>query len=115
MRAEDLLPDDQNQGLFNGTAVRKGTVGAFLMNARTLIDPQTPEHQRTAATQDILQALPALRALGLFELMQVRDPLLRALCEQEQTSRPPECRDQTPVAPCTTPFGSGDSGQYRHG
>ena len=84
MRAEDLLPDDQNQGLFNGTAVRKGTVGAFLINARMLIDPQTPEHQRTAATQDILQALPALKALGLFELMQVRDPRIRALCEHEQ-------------------------------
>jgi antirestriction protein ArdC len=83
MRAEDLLPDDLNQGQFNGTVVRKGTVGAFLINARMLIDPQTPEDQRTAATQDILQALPALRALGLFELMQVRDPLVRALCEQE--------------------------------
>ncbi|MDI1329234.1 MAG: hypothetical protein Q7U27_28535 [Pseudomonas sp.] len=83
MRAEELLPDDLNQGQFNGTVVRKGTVGAFLINARMLIDPQTPEDQRTAATQDILQALPALRALGLFELMQVRDPLVRALCEQE--------------------------------
>lgn len=83
MRAEDLLPDDLNQGQFNGTVVRKGTVGAFLINARMLIDPQTHEDQRTAATQDILQALPALRALGLFERMQVRDPLVRALCEQE--------------------------------
>jgi hypothetical protein len=84
MRAEDLLPDDQNQGQFKGTVVRKGTVGAFLINARTLSDPQTPESQRLAATQDILQALPALRALGLFELMQVRDPVLRTLCEHEQ-------------------------------
>ncbi|MHC8327895.1 hypothetical protein [Pseudomonas sp. LB1P83] len=50
----------------------------------THIDPQTPEHRRTAATRDILQALPALRALGLFELMQVRHPVLGALCDHEQ-------------------------------
>ncbi|MGL6243528.1 hypothetical protein [Pseudomonas sp.] len=84
MRAEDLLPDDLNQGLFNGITVRKGTVGAFLINARLLINPQTPDDQRTAATKDILQALPALRALGLFELMEVRDQVLRELCEHEQ-------------------------------
>ena len=84
MRAEDLLPDHLDQGQFNGIAVRKGTVGAFLVNARILIDSQTPEDQRTTATQDILQALPVLRALGLFELMQVRDPVLRALCENAQ-------------------------------
>jgi hypothetical protein len=49
-----------------------------------LIDPQTPTRQRTVATRDIFLALPALRALGLFELVQVRDPIIRALCEIEQ-------------------------------
>ncbi|MGE8186618.1 hypothetical protein [Pseudomonas sp. NPDC086278] len=84
MRAEDLLPDHLDHGPFNGTTVRKGTVGAFLINARMLIDPCTPESQRAVATLDILQALPALRALGLFDLMEVRDPVIRALCERGQ-------------------------------
>ncbi|WP_213941630.1 hypothetical protein [Pseudomonas sp. dw_612] len=83
MRAEDLLPDDINQGQFNGTTVRKGTVGAFLINARVLSDAHSPEHLRTIARQDILQALPALRALGVFEVLEVRDPTLRALCAGE--------------------------------
>ncbi|AVO60057.1 DUF7709 family protein [Pseudomonas chlororaphis] len=83
MRAKDLLPDQLNHGDFNGTRVRKGTVGAFLINARLWAEPGTPTEQRRAAEQDLLAALPALRALGLFELMQIRDPALRALCGQD--------------------------------
>ena len=81
MRAEDLLPDHLDQGQFNGTAVRKGTVGAFLINARRLADPSVSEAQRRLAERDIVEALPALRALGLFEILQVRDEHLRGLCE----------------------------------
>ncbi|AZE18355.1 hypothetical protein C4K05_4159 [Pseudomonas chlororaphis subsp. aureofaciens] len=83
MRAEDLLPDQLNHGDFNGTRVRKGTVGAFLINARLWADPGTSAQQRRIAEEDLLAALPALRALGLFELMQLRDPALRALCEKD--------------------------------
>ncbi|AZE06160.1 hypothetical protein [Pseudomonas chlororaphis] len=83
MRAEDLLPDQLNHGDFNGTRVRKGTVGAFLINARLWADPGTSAQQRRIAEEDLLAALPALQALGLFELMQLRDPALRALCEQD--------------------------------
>ncbi|WP_198919128.1 hypothetical protein [Pseudomonas chlororaphis] len=83
MRAEDLLPDQLDHGDFNGTRVRKGTVGAFLINARLWADPGTSAQQRRIAEEDLLAALPVLQALGLFELMQLRDPALRALCEQD--------------------------------
>ncbi|AZD30681.1 hypothetical protein [Pseudomonas chlororaphis] len=83
MRAEDLLPDRLNHGDFNGTRVRKGTVGAFLINARLWADPGTSAQQRRVAEEDLLAALPALQALGLFELMQLRNPALRALCGQD--------------------------------
>lgn len=79
MRAEDLLPDHLDQGQFNGVTVRKGTVGAFLANARTWCDPAIAGEQRLLAEQDMLQALPALKALGLFEVLQVRDPELAQL------------------------------------
>jgi hypothetical protein len=82
MRAEDLLPDPLDQGQFDGTTVRKGTVGAFLINARMLADPGASDEQRRVAEQDIVEALPALRALGLFEILQVRDQHLRILCER---------------------------------
>ncbi|MFD4837009.1 hypothetical protein ACFWP0_05830 [Achromobacter sp. NPDC058515] len=83
MRAEDVLPDGRDQGDFNGVAVRKGTVGAFLANARACSDPQASAEAVAAARRDIREALPALRALGLFEVLQVRDPALRAWMQEE--------------------------------
>ena len=79
MRAEDVLPDQQNEGQFNGVTVRKGTVGAFLANARLWLDAATGSAERDSAERDILDALPALHALGLFDIVQVRDARLREL------------------------------------
>ena len=79
MRAEDVLADQQNQGQFNGVTVRKGTVGAFLANARLWLDETTSDAERGIAERDILDALPALHALGLFDILQVRDLALREL------------------------------------
>lgn len=81
MRAEEVLPDDVNQAKINGVVVRKGSVGAFLANAKTLTDPAASAEARAIAERDIIQALPALRALGLFELLQIRDERLRAFVE----------------------------------
>lgn len=81
MKAQDVLPDDLNQGIFNGMAVRKGTVGAFLANARVCSDPSAPAEAVVVARRDIRDAIPALRALGLFEVLEVRDPALRAWIE----------------------------------
>ena len=79
MRAEDVLPDEQNEGQFNGISVRKGTVGAFLCNARRWLDESSSIAERTMAERDIVDALPALHALGLFDILQVRDTRLREL------------------------------------
>ncbi|MDO8031845.1 hypothetical protein O3297_00295 [Janthinobacterium sp. SUN128] len=79
MRAEDVLPDQQNQGQFNGVTVRKGTVGAFLANARLWLDETSSDADRSMAERDIIEALPALHALGLFDIVQVRDAALREL------------------------------------
>ena len=79
MRAEDVLADQQNQGQFNGVTVRKGTVGAFLANARLSLDEASSVDDKAIAERDILDALPALHALGLFDILQVRDLALREL------------------------------------
>lgn len=81
MRAADILPDHVNQGTFNGVSIRKGTVGAFLANARVWTDPSTRANERTAAENDIVEALPALRALGLFDVLAIRDTGLQALVD----------------------------------
>jgi hypothetical protein len=81
MRAEDILPDAVNQGEFNGVIVRKGTVAAFLANARVWSDPATDRAQRQAVERDLIDALPALRALGLFDVLSIQDAALRRLVE----------------------------------
>lgn len=82
MRAEDLLPDDQNQTERQGVVIRKGSVGAFLVNAQAWCDANTDAQQRTVAERDLLALLPALRALGLFEVLMIRDPQLQRLVDQ---------------------------------
>lgn len=77
MKAHDVLPDEMNQGTFNGVTVRKGTVGAFLANARVCLDPAAAPEAVADARRDIQDAMPALRALGLFEVLEPRDPALR--------------------------------------
>jgi len=82
MKAEDLLPDHVNQADINGVVVRKGTVGAFLANARIWTDRLSSAQGREDAERDIVDALPALRALGIFEVLEIRDAALRSMVEE---------------------------------
>lgn len=82
MRPEDVLPDDQNQTTRDGVVIRKGSVGAFLVNARAWCDPQTEAAQHKVAEKDLLELLPALRALGLFEVFSIRDVALQRWVEE---------------------------------
>lgn len=77
MRAEQILPDHVDQVDINGTTVRKGTVAAFLANARIWSDEGASEEARAYAEADIVEGLPALRAIGLFEVLEIRDVSLR--------------------------------------
>ncbi|AXL49272.1 preprotein translocase subunit SecD [Paraburkholderia caffeinilytica] len=77
MRADQVLPDHINQADFNGTTVRKGTVAAFLANARIWTDAGASEAARAQAEADIVEALPALRALAVFDVFEIRDVSLR--------------------------------------
>ena len=81
MRADQILPDNVNHGQFQGVTIRKGTVAAFLANARAWTDARTGADERAQARAQILEDLPALRALGLFDVLEVRDERLRALIE----------------------------------
>ncbi len=81
MRAEEVLPDNVNEVELSGVSVRKGSVGAFLLNAQALSDPATTEEARTTVLRDIEEGLPALRALGLFDVFEIREPMLRSFVE----------------------------------
>lgn len=58
-------------------------VEAFIACAHQMLDPTTPEAVRRAMEPRLLAQLPALRALGVFELFEIRDPALRAWLADE--------------------------------
>jgi hypothetical protein len=82
MRPEDVLPDDVNRGGINGVAIREGSVGAFLANARILADPGASAEDRATAERDLVALLPGMRALGLFDVFAIRDEKLRTLVDR---------------------------------
>ena len=77
MRADEFLPDDQDEGRFKGISVRKGSVGAFIFNVRVILDAASAPAEKAAAFKDIEAVIPGLDALGLFEVMEVRDEGIR--------------------------------------
>ncbi len=87
MRADQMLPDHLNEGQFNGVTVRKGTVGAFIANHRVIADPAATEQAKAIALRDLQEAVPALEALGLFEVMEIRSPAVRAIVAEALASR----------------------------
>jgi hypothetical protein len=56
---------------------------AFVAHAHQMLDPATPEAVRRRIEPRLLAQLPVLRALGVFELFQLRDPALRAWLADE--------------------------------
>ncbi|WP_032404561.1 hypothetical protein [Rhodococcoides fascians] len=74
VRPEDVLPDGAERASFDGLEIRKGTVAAFVANARALDDaePGTEAHRELLATLEDLA--PQLAAIGLFEVFELRNP-----------------------------------------
>ncbi|GAB2573668.1 hypothetical protein ISP15_04610 [Dyella jejuensis] len=63
--------------------VSRSPLETFVACAHQMLDPATPEPVRRAMEPRLLAQLPALRALGVFDLFDVRDPALRAWLEDE--------------------------------
>jgi len=81
MRSDQILPDNLDHAEFNGVSVRKGTIAAFLANARTWANARASDDERARAQAQIVEDLAALRALGLFDVLEIRDVRLRAFVE----------------------------------
>lgn len=81
MKPEDVLPDAVDAREIGGVMIRKGTVAAFLANCKDWLAQPEGSPERAARQQEILAAVPALRALGFFAIVQPRDEQLRLLVE----------------------------------
>lgn len=78
MRAEQILPDGTDHvDLGNGVRARKGSVTAFLANASLFEQPCLDDDARAALLDDLRAGLPALSAMRLFDVFEIRNPALR--------------------------------------
>jgi len=79
VRPEDVLADEVNSATLNGTEVRKGSVAAFIANAKILesLAPTEPLYSEVEAQ---LRALvPAVRAVGVLDVFAPRTAAIAAL------------------------------------
>ena len=67
----------------------------FVVSAQLMLDPLTPESLRRQVEPKLLDTLPALQALGVFDLFAIRDPAMAALVADELAAR----RAQVPSRP----------------
>jgi len=59
----------------------------FVVSAQLMLDPLTPDAMRGQVEPRLLDTLPTLQALGVFELFAIRDPALHALVQDELAVR----------------------------
>lgn len=77
MKAEELLPDNQNQVIINGQEIRKGSIGAFLLNCKTVINLDKSSKEYRAAMSNIKEQALLLEKIGLFEVFEIKIPEIR--------------------------------------
>jgi hypothetical protein len=63
--------------------VSRSPLETFVACAHQMLDPATPEAVRRATEPRLLAQLPALRALGVFELFELKNPALKAWLQDE--------------------------------
>ena len=83
MKSEDILPDRQDRIHLGGVEIRKGSVGAFIANARLMLEEELPAAQRRQAEEDLRALLPATFGYQApFSLIlrrgRSREPLIQA-------------------------------------
>ena len=81
VRPEDVLPDDQDSADFGGLALRKGTVAAFVQNAKLLDATADGTPEAGDLTAALAAAVPQLRAIGALDVFAPVSPRVRAIID----------------------------------
>jgi len=86
IRPEDVLPDGDDNATFGDMSARKGTVAAFVANAKVLstLATGTPEHATVLAQLRTLA--PGLRAVGVLDVFAPRSTEITELFAEEDES-----------------------------
>jgi hypothetical protein len=87
MRPEDMLEDEQDARIINGIQIRKGTLGAFIANARRLDAYPGGSAERGEILDQLRVLAPAVRAVGLLEVFEPRGEVLRQIFAEPEPVR----------------------------
>jgi hypothetical protein len=71
---EDLLADGAEGTEIGGIYVRKGTVASFIQNVKALQNLAAGSADFDAVVDQLRAVQPALEALEIFDVFEVRDP-----------------------------------------
>lgn len=83
MKPSSILPDNINNVEINGQSLRKGSVAAFLANVSIIEnDPDTTGQAYTEAVKDMLELVPALELLGVFNHLALRSENIKTMILQ---------------------------------
>jgi hypothetical protein len=81
IRPEDVLPDGVESRSIAGTAVRKGSVAAFVANAALLDELALDSEEYRAVVSELRSLVPALTAAGVFKILQPRSERLARIID----------------------------------
>lgn len=82
IRPEDVLADGAEATTFDGLDVRKGTVAAFVANAKRLAQLGPDDVGREPLERQLRAQAPALRAVGLLDVFAPRSADVAAILVQ---------------------------------
>ncbi len=85
--ADDVLADGVETAVFDGREVRKGTVAAFVANARALERTVEGTQDSRRLEEQLLRALPDLRSIGVLDVFTPRTPRLAGLMGSAERAR----------------------------
>jgi hypothetical protein len=81
VRPHDVLPDGAETAVFGDTIARKGSVAAFIANAKLLDSLPVDDPSRPEIVAAIRELVPALNAVGVFDVFDLRSSAIRELIE----------------------------------
>ncbi len=86
IRPEDVLPDGEDNAAFGDVSARKGTVAAFIANAKALNELADGTPERDAVLAQLRTLAPGLRAVGVLDVFFPRSPEMAALLAEDSKS-----------------------------
>lgn len=82
IRPEDVLSDAENSATVDGVTVRKGTVAAFIANAKLLETTPQSDPRYADIESELRNLVPGVRAVGLLDVFLPRSSLVASILDE---------------------------------